>query len=287
LQQDSLAAARHTRLFSSFARPVMFQHILVAHDLSPDADLALQRAVQLARQTGARLSLLHVLDERDPSADGHAARAWLQERLREQQLDQLEPWIRRGPAVEEILTQAEGLEADLLVLGRHHRGSSQGFAGTTLERIMLESTAPLLLVVAPAEAPYRRAMAALDFSRCATRAMQCAWQLLDGDAELHALHVHEMAEVHGPDPEGLVLQQELFDQLVEDIQQQLPQTGALLSYSLHQGERSNCLDAALRDWQPQLLALGSHSRGEMSSALLGSLARQFLDQPPCDILIAR
>ena len=105
---------------------------------------------------------------------------------------------------------------------------------------MLESTAPLLLVVAPAEAPYRRAMAALDFSRCATRAMQCAWQLLDGDAELHALHVHEMAEVHGPDPEGLVLQQELFNQLVEDIQQQLPQTGALLSYSLHQGERSNC-----------------------------------------------
>ena len=123
-----------------------------------------------------------MLDERDPSADEHAARAWLQERLREQQLDQLEPWIRRGPAVEEILTQAEGLEADLLVLGRHHRGSSQGFAGTTLERIMLESTAPLLLVVAPAEAPYRRAMAALDFSRCATRAMQCAWQLLDGDA---------------------------------------------------------------------------------------------------------
>ena len=37
-------------------------------------------------------------------------------------------------------------------------------------------------------------------SRCATRAMQCARQLLDGDAELHALHVHEMAEVHARTP---------------------------------------------------------------------------------------
>lgn len=263
------------------------QHILVAHDLSPDADLALQRAAGLARQTGARISLLHVLDDRDAASDEQHARALLQQRLQENELGQLEPWIRRGQPVEEIRTQVEGLEVDLLVLGRHHKGASQGFAGTTLERIMLESPAPLLLAIAPAEAPYQRAMAALDFSRCATRAMQCAWELLGDGAELHALHIDEMAEVHGPDYEGLSLQQELFDHLIEDIQPQLPDTGALLSYSLHQGERNNCMDAALRDLQPQLLALGSHSRGELSSALLGSLARQFIDNPPCDILIAR
>src|SRR5690606_1763139 len=39
--------------------------------------------------------------------------------------------------------------------------------------------------------------------------------------------------------------------------------------------------------RPQLLALGGHSRGELSSALLGSLTRQFLEQPPCDVLVAR
>ncbi|MCQ4296026.1 universal stress protein [Pseudomonas stutzeri] len=262
------------------------QHILVAHDLSPDADLALQRAARLARETGARISLLYVLDERDAESDEQQARTLLQQRLQQNALSGSEPWIRRGQPVEEILTQAAGLEADLLILGRHHKRSGQGFAGTTLERIMLESPAPMLLAITP-DAPYQRAMAALDFSRCATRAMQYAWALLGDGAELHALHVHEMAEVHGPDHEGLALQQELFDQLIEDIRQQLPDTGALLSYSLYQGERSNCMEAALRDLQPQLLALGSHSRGEMSSALLGSLARQFLDNPPCDLLIAR
>jgi len=263
------------------------QHILVAHDLSPDADLALCRAAQLARQTGARLSLLCVIGEGAGEADEQDARTLLHERLQRNGFGHIEPWVRRGQPVEEILTQAQGLEADLLILGQHHRGSTQGFAGTTLERIMLESAAPLLLATAPADTPYLRAMAALDFSRCATRALQCAWELLGDGAELRALHVHEMAEVHGPDHEGLALQQELFDQLVEDIQSQLPGTGARLSHSLLQGERSNCLETAIDDLRPQLLALGSHSRGELSSALLGSLARQFLDHPPCDILIAR
>ena len=39
--------------------------------------------------------------------------------------------------------------------------------------------------------------------------------------------------------------------------------------------------------QPHLLALGSHSRGALADALLGSLALQMLRQPPCDVLLVR
>lgn len=265
----------------------MVQHILVAHDLSPEADLALHRGAQLARQNQARLSLLHVLDKKAEPAVERQAREYLQARLRAHGYDTLEPWIRRGQATEEVLTQARGLEVDLLVLGRHHRQSPQGFAGTTLERILLATPAPLLLVIGEADAPYGQALAALDFSPCASRAMQCAWALLPDGAELHALNVHEVAEIHAPDTEGMELQQELFEQLIEDIQAQLPKKDVQLSYSLHQGERENCLESAIDEVRPQLLALGGHSRGELSSALLGSLTRQFLDQPPCDVLVAR
>ena len=261
----------------------MVQHLLVAHDLSPEADLALQRAARLARQRGARLSLLHVLDER---GDETSARSLLQARLEGAGFGEATPWIRRGRPVEEILTQATGLEADLLVLGQHHRQSPQGFAGTTLERILLSCPIPLLLAVAPAQ-PYSRALAALDYSRCASRALQTAWKLLPAAAELTALNIYEVAEIHRPDAGELALQQELFDQLIDDLRGELDDNGAALRPLLRHGERSNCLDAAIAEFEPQLLALGGHSRGEMSSALLGSLARQYLDQPPCDILIAR
>lgn len=265
----------------------MVQHILVAHDLSPEADLALRRGAQLAQQNQARLSLLHVLDKNAEAAVEQQAREYLQPRLRECGFDTLEPWIRRGQPSEEVLTQARGLEVDLLVLGQHHRQSPLGFSGTTLERILLATPSPLLLVIGEAEAAYDQALAALDFSPCASRAMQCAWTLLPSGAELHALNIYEIAEVHAPDMEGMALQQELFEQLVEDIQAQLPDNGVQLSYSLHQGERENCLASAIAEVRPQLLALGGHSRGELSSALLGSLTRQFLAEPPCDVLVVR
>lgn len=261
----------------------MVQHILVAHDLSPDADLALARAAQLAQLTGARLSVLHVLEG---DADESQARASLSAALERHELAGDQLWIRQGRAAEEILTQTAGLEADLLIMGRHHRLSPQGFAGTTLEQVLQSSTAPLLLAIAPI-APYACALAALDYSGCASRALRTAWALLSATGELTALNIHEVSELQQPDESELALQRELFEQLVSDLRAELGNSAIRLHACLRYGERNNCLDAAIAAEQPQLLALGSHSRGEISDALLGSLTREYLDQPPCDILIAR
>lgn len=261
----------------------MIHHILIAHDLSREADVALQRAAFLAKQTGAQLSLLHVLDENTGIDEVEHVRGSLQRRLDliglESQL-----WLRKGEVVEELLTQASGLEADLLVVGRHHSQHRQGFAGTTLERILLACPMPLLLAVTPL-APYHHALAALDYSRCASRALQSAWQLLPATAELTALYVHEVAEVHGSDDDEQALQQALFNQLVDDLRAGLSESARVTAKVRH-GERANCLDAAIGEERPDLLALGGHSRGEISSTLLGSLTREYLDHPPCDVLIA-
>lgn len=262
----------------------MANRILVAHDLSRDSDVALRRAVALAKQTGARLDLLHVLDESTGSDKAQQVRGDLQVRLdmigSESQL-----WLRKGDVVEELLTQATGLQADLLVVGRYRSQRQHGFAGTTLERILHACSMPLLLAVTPT-APYKCALAALDFSRCASRALQSAWGLLPATAALTALHIHEVAEIHGSDNAEQALQQELFDHLIAELRGGLSDTGARLLSNVRHGERNNCLDAALAELQPDLLALGGHSRGEISSALLGSLTRKYLDQAPCDVLIA-
>ena len=55
----------------------MTEHILIAHDLRSTADLALRRAAQLARQHGAKLTLLHVFD---PKLD-HAERERIEQAL--------------------------------------------------------------------------------------------------------------------------------------------------------------------------------------------------------------
>src|SRR5690554_2255262 len=53
---------RLTRLIS-VKRSSMYSKILIAHDLSKEAEVALQRAVQLAEQHQAELSILHVVED--------------------------------------------------------------------------------------------------------------------------------------------------------------------------------------------------------------------------------
>lgn len=262
----------------------MPQHILVAHDLSAEADLALRRAVQLARQHAARLTLLHVAAT--PEAEAAAAEQ-LRERLPECGLTAVEARTGHGEVVAVLLQQARGLQADLLVLGTHHRQSPEGFAGTTLERLVHDSPAAVLLVAGADPTPWRRALAALDFSPCASRALRQARALLGAGAHLHALHVHEVAAVHaGEDPAELAFEGELFDRLLL-AEEDGVDDGVQLSHELRQGERESCLQAVLAERRPQLLALGAHSRSQLADALLGSLTLEVLRQPPCDVLVVR
>ncbi|MFC3607545.1 universal stress protein [Stutzerimonas tarimensis] len=260
----------------------MPRQLLLAHDSSPEADLALLRAGQLARQLDARLSLAHVLEDGDEAS----SRRRLEALAADCGLAISDVHLRRGPAVESLAALASGLEADLLLLGRHRAGAVEGFAGTTLERLLLASPVPLLLVVNPTGLPYSRALAALDFSACASRAWQRAAELLPATGELRALHVHESAGLDLPDEAELALDRELFDRLLEDLNAH--QAGSARgSHEVRSGERLQCLEEAIAGFDPQVLALGVHSRGEMSSALVGSLTRQLLENPPCDLLLSR
>lgn len=265
----------------------MPQHILLAHDLSSQADRALQRAALLARQHAARLTVLHV----HPAAAGEVEvadiRRQLEQRLENCAQPQADLLLHTGKPSEEILRQARGLEADLLVLGAHRRGGAEGFAGTTLERVLQHSPAPVLLAVTSEPAPWRKVLVALDFSPCASRALRQAARLVEPAARLHAVHVDEMAPLHAmDDPEELAFETALFDSLVAEERAQLPE-GLQLDHELRAGERCACLQAVLAEQQPQLLALGSHSRGELADALLGSLTLHCLRHPPCDVLVTR
>ena len=262
----------------------MPQHILVAHDLSAEADLALRRAALLARQHAARLTLLHVAAT--PEAETAAGEQLLQ-RLRDSGLTGAEVRTGHGDVVAALLHQTRGLQADLLVLGTHHRESAEGFAGTTLERVLHDSPAAVLLVAGIDPTPWQRALAALDFSPCASRALRQARALLGAGASLHALHISEVAAIHaGEDPAELTFEGELFDRLLA-AEESRHDDGVQFSHELRQGERESCLQAVLAERRPQLLALGAHSRSQLADALLGSLTLEVLRQPPCDVLVVR
>ena len=267
------------------------QHIMVAHDLSDHAWLALQRAAMLAEQHGAKLTVLHVQEEHLPKQvlehNREAARELIGQQLQQLGLAAAELVIVTGRPVQKLVAQQKARSVDLLVMGDHHQESRLYFSGTTLERVLQRSTAAVLLVVDKQLKPYRQALVPMDFSLCACNALHRARALLSADAGIHAVHVLEQAQVHGCSTDEHEWQAELFAQLVKDEQAKMPMEGAAISQELLHGELHDCLSSAIAEKQPQLLALGKHGRGVLADALLGSLAQHFLENPPCDVLLVR
>lgn len=270
----------------------MFKHILIAHDLTPQADVALRRAAQLANQHHARLTLLHVIEGQQPTSELINLRSDAEQvlaRLVSSNHCQAEVRFEQGKPNEIILGLLNNEDVDLLVLGAHHKNKPELFSGTNLDRLARLSTVSVLLAVNADNTPYQQAMVAIDFSLCACNALQHAYQLLPSSAQLLALNIFATSGrlTKRDDDERLNMQRLLIEQLIADESSRLPKKGPKLEHEVIPGTLSASLDEVISKRQPQLLALGRHNRGALAQALLGSLAQHYLHKAPCDVLLVR
>ena len=162
----------------------MINHILVPLDGSELAECVLPHLMAIAPVTGARVTLIHVL-ERTHSPHGNAApvdllgwhmqkqesQAYLDriaERLRTVKLE-VELTILEGNPAEALIEFARSSEADLLLLSTHGRtGLSEWNVSSVVQKILLRSYKSILLIRAyetpPLEVRYNQLFLAIDGS---------------------------------------------------------------------------------------------------------------------------
>ncbi len=161
----------------------MYTHILVPVDGSPTSNLGLDEAVKLAKLTGARIRLIHVIDQlfyAGGMAGFGAMTVDLIPLLRESGQKLLQTCRIRieatgvpvdtalfdssaGRVCDLVVTEATNWHADLIVIGTHgRRGVGRVFMGSDAEQIVRHATTPVLLVrsdnatqLAPARADMR------------------------------------------------------------------------------------------------------------------------------------
>lgn len=148
--------------------------ILVPTDFSTTADAALDYAYVLAKQFGASIELLHVLD--DPFvADGMAAEAYIseapvlrsamlrdsQERLRHRAtthegVPHIDTEVLFGHGARTIAEYATERGVDLIVMGTHGRtGFAHLLLGSVAERLVRTAPCPVLTVRHPEARKHR------------------------------------------------------------------------------------------------------------------------------------
>jgi nucleotide-binding universal stress UspA family protein len=147
------------------------RNILVPTDFSENAQVAFDRAYDLARQLGAKLYVLHVRDAsnlriaiRECLLEADSTDEQLQEaveRLTEDRFSKLlegvdssqvevERLSMRGDSDAVIITYAKKIDADIIVIGRHGAGVMDSILsrvlGSVAESVIKKSPCPVLVV---------------------------------------------------------------------------------------------------------------------------------------------
>ena len=175
-------------------RLLTLKSVLVATDLDQPSGSALRTAARLAALAEAKVHVVHVADQATPGDD-----ARLRELFRETTLDA--PGIEsarviRGMPAEAIVERAARVDADVVILGPHRRGTGQtGELGSTAASVVRMAPCPCLVTATELRLPVERVIAAIDLTEAASGVLSVALSWASalrprgGHAVLTALHV--------------------------------------------------------------------------------------------------
>jgi nucleotide-binding universal stress UspA family protein len=140
----------------------MYHHILVPLENSPTDEVVLHHIRQLARFTGAKLTLIHVAEGHvarnleqlnlSPSPEMIADRDYLESRQTELSGEGLtvSAHLACGEPAEEILRLADKIGCDLIAMSTHgHRLLGDLVLGSVAEEVRHRTDIPVLLIRAP------------------------------------------------------------------------------------------------------------------------------------------
>jgi len=288
--------------------------ILAATDFSERAGMALERAAQCARQLGAPLVLLHVVERyhldalqrlaQEAGALGGAdwpARARAELERRASRLAQahgvaVESEVRIGRAFEEIAECAAARAAELTVIGAHGEHFLRDLLlGATAQKAVRRNPGSTLVVRRGGSAPYGHVLVPVDFSPDAAAALAAARRLAP-QARLHVLHAYELPF------EGKLFYAGVAQTVVDEYRELaereaerelaafLAEAGAAALASSARVVHGHAPDVVVREAarrDADLVAIGAHGRSELSYFMLGSVSLHVVLEAQCDVLVAK
>ena len=278
--------------------------IVCATDFAARSDLALSRAVLLARQTGARLTLVHAVDPRQSERQVRAQvnrayvhllsqvdQGWGRSRQLSTSTSTSEPEARSMSSP----GSPSETSADLVVLAAPQPRRLDSIVGTTAERLLRAIGRPVLVVHREARDSYRQVAMAVDLSNMSLPMIQTASRLgvLD-DAETTLLHAtsapHEgMLKTVGVDEQAIEHYRQGWE---EDARQRLQ---AIRTAAEMEVERTRLLvrteapalaiRQVLEREQSDLLTIGASRWVLLKRLLIGSVGDSLLRTAMCDVLV--
>lgn len=270
----------------------------VATDFSQEAGAAARRAALIAGETGLHGALLHVLPGSLPPAMHVLAAAQAQQALSAVAAElqglgaAFEPRLLTGDIDAELARAVAGF--DFAIAGARGGNLLLDFAlGRTSVRLVRDNQRPTLIVRRAPEGPYRRVVAAVDFSE-PSRAAVALGALIAPRADFDLVHAYEVqfeSTLRFAGAEQAIVEAYRNDARVQAMEAMeafargLPIPGErILPVVMHGYPARVILDQAKRTGA-ELIVIGKHSAGVVERVLIASTALEVLEDADCDVLV--
>jgi nucleotide-binding universal stress UspA family protein len=293
------------------------RRIAVATDLSPDSELALQRAARLAQTHGAALTLVHVVPtglwDGVPQRLAEVMRTGLptEEAVQRDAEEVLQAkanaiasahgiacrvHVTVGRTALEIAAAARTLDVDLLLVGAHGKHPVRNLlVGTTVQKLLRLSPCPVLVVKREAISDYAVVLAPTDLSPTSQRAVVAAAQLLPR-ARLHLAHAFELPydglmRYAAVDAEAVAqyhaaARERLLGELAEWADAAGVPT-ARRTLLVEHGYPPTRISSWIDSTQADLVVLAAHGKSPLEATFIGSVSLHTALTASCDVLLLR
>ena len=290
--------------------PQTVRTVVVATDLSPASEIAVDQAAMLARRWDADLVLLHVFNdgvwatitaiyESEVWAGAEpvlVARNRLSQQVREvaaRHAVRARGETRTGRAASEIAAFCREQDAQLLVVGEHGEDwIGEAVLGGTAQRVLALADLPVLLVRRAVSAELSCILLATDFSDNATRAAQLSLDWFPDVRQrlLNACTVAfegrmRMAGVSLEHIEGYRRDELARAEQRMEAQMQALRSAAPVGKRIVQGYPTTVLLREIERSGAELLVIGKHGGTMLDERLLGSITQNLLYRADCNVLL--
>ncbi len=283
---------------------MQLRQILVGIDFSPESEVALARALWIAMQHDAQVTLLHVTELPPRATDPLRAIERAMESLATEELDALGALgaTRRVPTRAQVafsvphqalLVTAREVDAQLIVVGaRGKTGVKTVLLGSVSDRVIRGSDRPVLVVRAGRgpTAGFDRILVPTDFGDAAAGALSAAIGLASRSSKIRLVHFAARPGAVAQRSEGFI------DGRASDHRSELRRkgdelvaaratVGLDLEFTLVEEPPASGIEHLANAESFDLIALGSHGHHGLARAILGSVAEHTVRRAPCSVLV--
>ena len=265
--------------------------IVVATDLTARSDRPFDRAVMLAEQRGARLVVVHAVEEGNGIDDRQRMQRAHQalDKMVEDLTVPFELVLERGSAPQMLADVVEAREAALVVVGAaRYNHVSDFFLGTAVDYLVRRAKAPVLVVKERPRVPYDGIVVGTDFSERSARALVAAAEMFGVPITLVNAFGRPFPKRLGADASlelGELWSHEEMDRFLA-APMLAPWLDRITHYSV-ESDPAGAVEKFAQLYRSPLAVVGSHGWGSIAQVLLGSRASDLLTAIEHDVLIVR